>query len=45
MRYFEQMSARDIADIVETTEGAVRTRLHRALNQLRELCEARKEDF
>ena len=45
MRYFEQMSARDIAEIVETTEGAVRTRLHRALNQLRELCEARKEEF
>jgi RNA polymerase sigma-70 factor (ECF subfamily) len=45
MRYFEQMSAREIAEIVETTEGAVRTRLHRALNQLRELCEARKEDF
>jgi RNA polymerase sigma-70 factor, ECF subfamily len=45
MRYFEQMSARDIAEIVETTEGAVRTRLHRALNQLRDLCEARKEDF
>jgi len=45
MRYFEQMSARDIAEIVETTEGAVRTRLHRALNQLRELCEARKDVF
>lgn len=45
MRYFEQMSARDIADIVETTEGAVRTRLHRALNQLRDLCEARKDAF
>ena len=45
MRYFEQMSARDIAEIVETTEGAVRTRLHRALNQLRELCEVRKEEF
>ncbi len=45
MRYFEQMSARDIAEVVDSTEGAVRTRLHRALNQLREVCEARKEKF
>lgn len=45
MRYFEQMSARDIAEVVDSTEGAVRTRLHRALNQLREVCEARKETF
>ena len=45
MRYFEQLSAREIADVVETTEGAVRTRLHRALNQLREVCEARREQF
>lgn len=38
MRYFEQMSAREIADVLETTEGAVRTRTHRALNQLRDKC-------
>jgi len=38
MRYFEQMSAREIAEVLETTEGAVRTRTHRALNQLRERC-------
>ncbi|HDP33492.1 MAG TPA: RNA polymerase sigma factor [Candidatus Hydrogenedentes bacterium] len=38
MRYFEQLSAREIAEVLETTEGAVRTRTHRALNQLRERC-------
>ena len=41
MRYFEQMSSREIAEVLETTEGAVRTRLHRALNQLRGKCEKR----
>lgn len=41
MRYFEQMSSREIAEVLETTEGAVRTRLHRALNHLREKCEKR----
>lgn len=41
MRYFEQMSSREIADVLETSEGAVRTRLHRALNQLRTKCEKR----
>lgn len=43
MRYFEQMSSREIAEVLETTEGAVRTRLHRALNQLRVKCEKKKE--
>ncbi len=38
MRYFEQLSAREMAEALETTEGAVRTRTHRALNQLRERC-------
>jgi len=41
MRYFEQMSAKEIAEVLETTEGAVRTRTHRALNQLRERCEGK----
>ncbi|OQC06901.1 MAG: ECF RNA polymerase sigma factor SigW [Candidatus Hydrogenedentes bacterium ADurb.Bin101] len=41
MRYFEQMSSREIAEVLETTEGAVRTRIHRALNQLRHACETR----
>lgn len=43
MRYFEQMSSREIAEVLETTEGAVRTRLHRALNLLRAKCEKKKE--
>lgn len=41
MRYFEQMSSREIAEVLETTEGAVRTRVHRALNELRRKCETR----
>ncbi|HOE64999.1 MAG TPA: sigma-70 family RNA polymerase sigma factor [Candidatus Hydrogenedentes bacterium] len=36
LRFFEHMQARDIADIVGSTEGAVRTRLHRILRMLRE---------
>lgn len=34
LRFFQRMSARDIADIVGSTEGAVRTRLHRLLKGL-----------
>ncbi len=41
MRYFEQMSSREIAEVLETTDGAVRVRIHRALNQLRRECETR----
>ena len=36
LRFFERMSARDIANITGSTEGAVRTRLHRILRKLRE---------
>lgn len=36
LRYFEKMQARDIAEVVGSTEGAVRTRLHRILKGLRE---------
>ena len=36
LRFFRKMSARDIAEIVGSTEGAVRTRLHRILKSLRE---------
>ena len=36
LRFFEKMSARDIAEAVGSTEGAVRTRLHRILKSLRE---------
>ena len=35
LRYFQRMSARDIAEVVDSTEGAVRTRLHRVLKKLR----------
>lgn len=35
LRFFEQMSAKEIAEIVGSTEGAVRTRLHRLLSALR----------
>lgn len=38
LRYFERMSAREIADVIESTEGAIRTRIHRVLKQLRESC-------
>lgn len=38
MRYLEGMSSPEIAEVLEITEGAVRTRLHRALAQLRERC-------
>ena len=45
MRYFERMPAKQIAVVMESTEGAVRTRLHRVLKQLRVRCEALKEEL
>lgn len=44
LRYFERMSAREIAEIVDSTEGAIRTRLHRVLRQLREHCTPFRDD-
>ncbi len=44
LRYFERMSAREIAEIVDSTEGAIRTRLHRILRQLRDKCTHIKEN-
>jgi RNA polymerase sigma-70 factor (ECF subfamily) len=35
MRFFERMTAREIAEIVGSTEGAIRTRLHRIIKGLR----------
>jgi len=35
LRFFERMPAREIATIVGSTEGAIRTRVHRILRQLR----------
>ena len=40
LRFFERMSARDIAETVGSTEGAVRTRLHRILKVLRKRFQA-----
>jgi RNA polymerase sigma-70 factor, ECF subfamily len=44
MRFFEKMPARDIAEVVGSTEGAVRTRLHRILKGMRDKYEGMKED-
>lgn len=45
LRFFERMQARDIAEIVDSTEGAVRTRLHRILRQLRDVCAQDRDDY
>lgn len=45
LRFFERMQARDIAEIIDSTEGAVRTRLHRVLKQLREVCAIEKDNL
>lgn len=45
LRFFQRMQARDIAEIVDSTEGAVRTRLHRILKTLRGKYEFMKEDL
>ena len=43
LRFFQRMSARDIAEVVSSTEGAVRTRLHRILRSLRDKYEASRD--
>jgi RNA polymerase sigma factor (sigma-70 family) len=43
LRYFEQLSFREIAEVLESTEGAVRTRSHRALNLLRRKTDKRTD--
>jgi len=45
LRYFQKLSAREIADIVDSTEGAVRTRLHRILKQMRDGFALAREDM
>ena len=45
LRFFERMQARDIAEIIDSTEGAVRTRLHRILRQLRDVCAPDRDDI
>ena len=45
LRFFERMAARDIANVIGSTEGAVRTRLHRILAGLRRKYEGAKEEL
>ena len=45
MRFFERLAARDIAEITGSTEGAVRTRLHRVLKMLRDTYSEARGDF
>ena len=45
LRFFQRMQARQIAEIVDSTEGAVRTRLHRILKSLRGKYEFMKDDL
>jgi RNA polymerase sigma-70 factor (ECF subfamily) len=43
LRFFQRMSARDIAEVVGSTEGAIRTRLHRLLKGLRKRYQSCKD--
>lgn len=43
LRFFEQLQAKEIAEILDSTEGAIRTRLHRILKGLRAKYEGVKE--
>lgn len=45
LRYFQKLSARDIAETVGSTEGAVRTRIHRILKQLRNEFDLSRDDM
>jgi len=45
LRFFERMSAREIAEVIGSTEGAVRTKLHRVLTVLRENRNVREEEM
>ena len=45
LRFFEQMSAKEIADVMGSTQGAIRTRLHRLLASLREQQAAGRDDW
>ncbi len=45
LRFFRRLPAREIAEIVGSTEGAVRTRLHRILKSLRGTYAARRKDL
>lgn len=45
LRYFDRLSAREIGEITGSSEGAVRTKLHRILGALREKWASSKEDL
>ena len=45
LRFFERLPARDIAQVVGATEGAVRTKLHRVLKSLRRRLGEMKDDM
>lgn len=42
LRFFEEMSNKDIAEVVSSNEGAVRVKLHRILKKLRGLLKAKE---
>ncbi|MGE5701649.1 MAG: sigma-70 family RNA polymerase sigma factor [Clostridia bacterium] len=42
LHYYEDLTLREIAELIEVTEDNVRTRLHRARKQLRQLLEGRR---
>jgi len=44
LRFIEGLSAREVAEILGTTEGNVRVLQHRALKQLKQLMEHNEED-
>ena len=44
LRFFERMAAKEIAEIIGSTEGAVRTKLHRILSGLRSAYQDQQED-
>lgn len=45
LKYFEQMSAKEIGDIIGSSEGAVRTKLHRIMVSLRESYQDCRDDL
>jgi RNA polymerase sigma-70 factor (ECF subfamily) len=45
LRFYEELPARDIAEVLGSSEGAIRTRLHRVLKRLRELNQDEKNEL
>ena len=45
LRFFERMSAKAIAEIVDSTEGAIRTKLHRILKSMHNRCIEFKDEL